>query len=164
MWASWRIPGKTVLAHQICARCEKPDVYTDSLFSPSSSSAWYPKHAFRPEDLLTFVELDGFADDWKELKLDDDALLALQILIMSAPVKAPVIKNTGGLRKLRFAPSSWNTGKQGAARVCYVFFQEYSLVLLVAAYAKNAQDDLSAEERRAICQLIERERKALAAD
>jgi len=32
--------------------------------------------------MLDFIELDGFADDWADLKLNDDDLWALQICIM----------------------------------------------------------------------------------
>src|SRR2546427_733072 len=85
----------------------------------------YPKHAFRPEDLLRFIELRPFADGWRDLKLNDDALLALQIMIMLNPKGNPVVAGTGGLRKMRFAPARWQTGKSGAARVGYVYLQDY---------------------------------------
>ncbi len=115
----------------------------------------YPKHAFSPEDLLHFVELTEFTQAWDSLGLDDeDDLLALQLMIMTAPKKAPVIKGTGGLRKLRFAPAKWNTGVSGAARVCYVYFEEFGIVLLVIAYSKGEADDLSDAGKRAIRKLI----------
>ncbi len=38
--------------------------------------------AFDPEDLLHFVELDEFIDDWRSLGLDDEAdLFSLQMAI-----------------------------------------------------------------------------------
>jgi hypothetical protein len=52
----------------------------------------YPMHWFKPEDLLTFIELEGFSADWKRLGLDDADLSALQIGIMSGPDKVAVIK------------------------------------------------------------------------
>lgn len=115
----------------------------------------YPKHVFKPEDLLHFIELRQFTEGWDELGLDDEAdLAALQIAIMVGPKKHPVIPGTGGLRKMRFAPDHWNTGKRGAARVCYVYFQEYGIVLLVVAYGKNEKDDLTAAEKKTIAKLI----------
>ncbi len=39
--------------------------------------------AFDPEDLLHFVELDEFIDDWKSLGLEDDDLFSLQMAIMA---------------------------------------------------------------------------------
>jgi hypothetical protein len=121
----------------------------------------FPQHAFQPEDLLTFVELHGFADDWRKLGLSDDDLQALQVMIMTKPDGAPVIPGTGRLRKVRFAPSHWNSGKRGAARVCYVYFEEFGLVLLVIAYSKNERDDMPAAHKKAYRDLIAREQREL---
>jgi hypothetical protein len=104
----------------------------------------YPQHAFRPEDLLDFLELPVFTKRWKSLQLDDDNdLLALQVMIMTAPKKGKPLSGTSGLRKMRFAPARWKTGKSGAARVLYVYFEEYGLVLLCLVYGKNEVDDIS---------------------
>ena len=60
--------------------------------------------AFDPEDLLHFVELDEFIDDWRSLGLDDEAdLFSLQMAIMADPRASPVIEGTEELRKRRFA-------------------------------------------------------------
>lgn len=115
----------------------------------------YLKHQCNPEDLLNFIEMDGFSDDWKDMSLNDDDLLALQMLLMANPKGAPVVSGTGGLRKLRFAPSSWNKSKSEAVRVCYAFFEEAGTVLLVVAYSKSDQDNLTAAEKRAIKSLLE---------
>lgn len=115
----------------------------------------------RPDDLLEFVETDGFVRDWDHLGLDDDDLAALQITIMQGGKYAPVIRETGGLRKLRFAPPSWHVGKRGAIRVCFAHFVGYGQVLLVVAYGKNEKDTLSATEKRVIGQLLERFQIAL---
>lgn len=123
----------------------------------SECTLMYPEHQLEPEDLLHFVELDGFVDDWKELGLDVEMdLWALQVGIMSDPSGPPVIEGTGGLRKLRFAPPRWKVGKRGAVRVCYVYFPEHWTVLLVMAYAKNRKDSLSAREKRDIASYIRR--------
>ena len=110
----------------------------------------YQDHRLTPEDFLHFVELDEFRDDWETLRLDDDDIWTLQILIMCNPTRPPVIKGTGGLRKLRFAPERWNVGKSDAVRVCYVYFPDYWTVLLVAAYGKNEKDNLTDEEKAGI--------------
>jgi hypothetical protein len=114
----------------------------------------YPGHAFAPEQLLRFVELKPFADGWKDLKLTDDDLVALQIMIMLNPTGCPVVDGTGGLRKIRFAPARWRTGKSGAARVSYSYMQEYGTVLLVIAYAKDEKDELTPNEKKAIRSLL----------
>jgi len=117
----------------------------------------YPEHELSPEDFLRFVELDEFADDWKKLGLNVEAdLWALQIMIMFAPDQHPVIPGTGGLRKMRFAPEDWGSGKRGGIRVCYVYFPEHYIVLLVAAYGKNEKDNLTNEEKRGIRKYIKK--------
>lgn len=80
------------------------------------ASVVYPGHVLDPEDLLTFFELKWFTRDWDGLGLreSDDELCALQLMIMCDPAGYPVIPGTHGLRKLRFAPSTWNKGKRGA--------------------------------------------------
>ena len=109
----------------------------------------------RPEELLHFIELDEFRDDWDELGLDMEIdLWELQSEIMHDPTGAPVIQGTGGLRKMRFSPSRWNVGKSGAIRVCYVYFQPHWTVLLVMAYDKTRKDNLSASEKRNIARYI----------
>jgi hypothetical protein len=105
--------------------------------------------------------MEGFAADWKDLGLADDDLMALQVLIMLKPKGCPVVRGTGGLRKMRFSPPKWGRGKSGAIRVCYVFFEEYRMVLLIVAYAKNEADDLSAQQKKDIRKLIARERAEL---
>ncbi|UUO06942.1 hypothetical protein M4951_01200 [Blastopirellula sp. J2-11] len=122
----------------------------------------YPVHCFNPEDLLHFVELDEFEQEWKELGLDVESdLFAVQMVIMSDPKKAPVVPGTGGLRKFRFAPERWNTGKRGAARVCYVYFEEHWTVLLVTVYGKNEKDNLTDEEKKGIQMYIKKIGKIL---
>ena len=100
-----------------------------------------------PSDLLHFVETDEFAQDWERLGLSTESdLWHLEISIMECPDVYPVISGTGGLRKLRFVPRDWKQGKRGAVRVCYAYFPEHWLVLLVIAYGKGEKDDLTAKE------------------
>jgi len=115
---------------------------------------YYPSTEFNPEDWLRFVQFHAFLTGWQELRLGDDDLRALEMLIMLAPKRAPVVKGTGGLRKIRFAPKAWNAGKSGACRIGYVYFEAHAIVLLLIAYSKDVQDDLSPKEKKAIATLI----------
>jgi hypothetical protein len=76
------------------------------------------------------------------------------VLIMFGPKDAPVVAGTGGLRKLRYAPSGWSHGKRGGVRVCYVHYEALGVVLLVTAYAKGRKEDLTAGEKKTIAKLI----------
>ena len=101
-------------------------------------------HEFRAEDLLDFIELPIFTKRWAALGLDDDEdLAALQLFIMAGPKTAKPVKGTDGIRKLRFAPKRWKSGKSGAARVLYVYFEEFGLVILCLVYGKNEVGNIS---------------------
>jgi len=114
-----------------------------------------PHNLLDPEDLLHFVELDNFVDEWKACKLDVEADLGeLMIGIMANPKAAPVIKGTGGLRKLRYSPRKMSIGKRGAFRVCYVYFEEHWTIMLVTVYKKGRSDDLDADDKKAIRTII----------
>jgi hypothetical protein len=113
-----------------------------------------PGRGVEPKDLLHFIELDEFTDDWESLGLSDDDLASLQLSIMTGSVRGAVIQGTGGARKLRFAPPSWSVGKSGAIRVISADFPKYHTVLLIMAYGKSEQDDLDEGDKAAIAELI----------
>ena len=115
----------------------------------------YPPHAWNPEDLLDFIELPQFTKRWETLGLDDeDDLTALQLAIMSGPKAWPVIRGTHGLRKLRFTPERWKTGKSGGARVLYVYFDAFGIVLLCLVYGKDEVENVSPVVKKYINKLI----------
>ena len=67
---------------------------------------------FQPEEWPRFVRFPAFTRDWERLGLDDAALRALELEILKDPGPPPVIRGTGGLRKLRFAESGSGRGKK----------------------------------------------------
>jgi len=117
-------------------------------------------HTFDPEKWLTFIELRGFGGDWKHLGLTDEDLWAAQAMIQLDPKGWPVIAGTGGLRKLRFSTHG-KSGRKKAARICYVYFDEVGVVLLIVAYAKSEADNISPADKKYFRQLIEREQAIL---
>lgn len=96
---------------------------------------------------LTFVQLRVFEGDFRDLSLEDEDLRALEAAIMERPDVGRVIAGTGGLRKMRFAPPSWNRGKSDATRVCYVWFVEAEAVYLVTIYTKQEMDNISPADK-----------------
>lgn len=101
-----------------------------------------------------FVMLPEFEKRWKQMNLNDNDLKRLQSELLFNSQKNPVMKGTGGLRKIRFAFE--NTGKSGSARVVYVDFVIYNTIYLISAYPKNEKDNLSNAERNAIKNIIEK--------
>jgi hypothetical protein len=113
--------------------------------------------------LFTLIQVGDFESDWTDLGLDNEDLRNLENAILSNPEGPPIIAGTGGARKVRFAPAGWNVGKSGAIRVIYVFFEEFGLVLMLVAYAKNEQDNLSPDQKRDFKNYLARIEKSLKA-
>jgi hypothetical protein len=67
--------------------------------------------------MMDFIELRAFTADWESLGLGDTELFDLQDLLLAHPVAGPVVPETGGLRKLRFAPRKIGRGKRSGLRV-----------------------------------------------
>jgi hypothetical protein len=109
---------------------------------------------FDPSEWPRFVRFAAFTRDWERLGLDEAALRALEIEILKAPDRAPVIPGTGGMRKLRFAEPGSGQGKSGAYRVCYTDFPEFGTVALAAVFGKNEKADLTKADRNAIATVI----------
>jgi hypothetical protein len=78
------------------------------------------------------------------------------------PDGAPIVSGTGGLRKLRFAPTGWRSGKRGAISIGYLYLEAHATVVLVIAYAKGQKEDLTANEKAAIAVQLERIKKEFA--
>jgi len=95
---------------------------------------------------LSFVQLALFRVNWKRLGLTDVDLQALELAILANPMRAPFMRGTGGLRKIRFSGQHSAAGKSGGLRVCYALFQEYSLVYLWTVFPKNEKANLSRNE------------------
>lgn len=110
---------------------------------------------------MGFGQVAGFVAKWKQLGLTDEDLQALEQLIMRRPEGAPVLRGTGGVRKIRFAPPSWHMGKSGAIRVCYVYFAEIKNCYLIRLFAKNEQPNLTAAQAREAKEIVEGLRKLL---
>jgi hypothetical protein len=116
---------------------------------------------FRPEEWPRFVRFPAFTRDWERLGLDDTALRALELAILRAPGRPPVLRGTGGLRKLRFTAPGSGRGKSGAYRVCYVSFPDFGTVALVVVFGKNETDNLTAADRQAIAAVLAQYRAEL---
>ena len=103
---------------------------------------------------LTFIHLAVFRNDWKWLKLEDEDLRTLEMLVLEDPLAGRLIPGAGGLRKIRFSPPHWRRGKSGAIRVCYAYFARHSTVAFLAAYAKNEQENIGAKDKTIYRQLL----------
>lgn len=72
--------------------------------------------------------------------------------IAQNPRAAPVIEQTGGVRKIRVAVK--DRGKSGSVRVLYVHIPAGEVIYLLFAYPKNVVDNVTAAEKKAIRTLV----------
>jgi hypothetical protein len=103
-----------------------------------------------------FVSIGSFDRRWASLGLGDDDLRMLEILIQADPNGPPLVKGTGGLRKVRFAHPGSGRGTSGSYRVGYAHFPNPGIILLLEVWAKNEKSDLSQAERNAIAAALTR--------
>ncbi len=84
--------------------------------------------------------------------LAEDARREMEAAIVAAPEAAPVIRGTGGIRKLRWAGSG--RGKRGGIRTIYFWHASAEAVYMLTAYAKTDRDDLTSADRKALARLV----------
>ncbi len=89
--------------------------------------------------------------------LDDEDYRSLQIALMLRPEQGPIIRGTGGLRKVRWAKAG--SGKRGGLRLIYYWAPTETAFYMLYAYAKNEQDDLTLSQARMLGQLVREEFK-----
>jgi hypothetical protein len=80
--------------------------------------------------------------------LTADELAELEFALASDPAAHPIIPRTGGVRKMRWSRSG--SGKRGGIRVIYYYSAYHGVALMMAAYAKNVQEDLTDDQKRKI--------------
>lgn len=100
----------------------------------------------------TFKEVPLFTRKWQELGLTDNHLKTLEEILLKDPKAGDVIQGSGGLRKIRIPLE--NRGKRGGARVIYVDIELKETIYFINVYAKNEQDDLTEEEKKAFKAVI----------
>ncbi len=104
---------------------------------------------------LTFIHLPNFVSRWKKYRLSDEDLQALESQLMENPQAGDVVRGSGGLRKMRFAPPSMHKGKSGATRVAYGYIRVAGTVYLFNIFAKKDQENLTSAEVAAARQLMD---------
>ena len=76
----------------------------------------------------------------------------IEASIVAAPIAAPVIRGTGGIRKLRWPGSG--RGKRGGIRTIYFYLSGPESVYLLTAYAKSDREDLTPGDKRTLSRLV----------
>ncbi len=100
---------------------------------------------------MIFIETPTFTRLISEL-LEDEEYSRLQTELVSRPDAGDLIKNGGGIRKLRWKRAG--TGKSGGIRVIYYWLTEDSQILMLVAYPKSVKDNLTAKETAILRTLV----------
>jgi len=99
-----------------------------------------------------FVRTRTFERHWANIGLNDEDFSKLERILSENTQAGDVIPGLSGGRKLRFALEG--RGKSGGARVIYVDVVVREQIYLLAAYPKNAQADLTTEQKRTLSKFI----------
>ena len=105
---------------------------------------------------MRFVETPVFTAAIRR-HLDDEGYRQLQIALMLRPDQGPVIRGSGGLRKVRWATPGG--GKRGGLRIIYYWAPIEHIFYMVYAYTKAEQGDLTAAQTRQLSRLVREEFK-----
>jgi mRNA-degrading endonuclease RelE of RelBE toxin-antitoxin system len=103
---------------------------------------------------MRFVETPVFTDAIRRLATDE-SYRALQTALLLRPQQGPLIRGSGGLRKLRWAAPG--RGKRGGIRVVYYWDAKSETVYMLLAYAKSSQEDLTPTQLRMLARIVREE-------
>lgn len=86
--------------------------------------------------------------------MSDDEYKALQEALVLRPDQGVLIKNSGGLRKIRWSLDG--RGKSGGVRVIYYWMTEDEQLYMLYIFPKNVQENLTDEQTKALKHIVER--------
>jgi hypothetical protein len=103
--------------------------------------------------VFTFIESTAF-ERVREIYLDDDEYRELQQFMMENPETGNVVRESGGVRKLRWKRKGM--GKRGGLRVIYFVRYQPNEFWLLTLYAKTKQENVPAHILRQLKETFER--------
>ena len=104
--------------------------------------------------MFTFIESAAF-DRVRAVYLDDDEYGELQQFMMDNPEAGDVVRDSGGVRKLRWKRKGM--GKRGGLRVIYFVRYQPDEFWMLTLYAKAKQDNAPAHILKQLKEVFERE-------
>jgi len=103
---------------------------------------------------VVIIETSVFTRQVRAL-MPDEEYRKLQAALVGNPALGPLIRASGGLRKLRWALPG--RGKRGGVRVIYYWAVGQEQLFMLLMYPKSERDDLSPSQLRLLRKLVEEE-------
>lgn len=103
---------------------------------------------------MEIFETSVFSKQITRLISDEDYQQLQRVLVIN-PLAGALIKNSGGLRKLRWR--SKGTGKSGGIRVIYYYVTVDNQIFMLVAYEKSKKDDLTKKQLASLRKLVAEE-------
>ncbi len=101
---------------------------------------------------MRIVRTNRYLKDMKRIGASATDMDGLEHFIAANPTAGDVIRGLGGIRKIRFGIGS--RGKGGGGRAVYFLLLSDGVAVMLLAYAKNEQDDLSPAQRKEILRIL----------
>ncbi len=102
--------------------------------------------------MISVAETETFQRKVARLLSDDEKSELIAYLAMH-PNAGVLVKETGGIRKLRWARSG--QGKSGGVRVIYYFHSDRMPLYLLTIFGKNEKANITAQEKQLLARAIE---------
>lgn len=87
--------------------------------------------------------------------LTDDEYRGLQSYLLQKPDAGDLIKGSGGVRKIRWAPSG--KGKSGGIRAIYYWKKSEHEIWMLTLYSKSERATISGHQLKQVAEAIENE-------
>lgn len=99
-----------------------------------------------------FVRTPAFERSCQRMGLSEEDIRRIEEMLLADPQAGDVIQGLHGARKVRIQASGH--GKRGGGRVIYVDLLVRERVYLLLAYPKNALQNLTAEQKKMLSDMI----------
>jgi hypothetical protein len=100
---------------------------------------------------MIIFETSIFTKQISRLISDEDYRCLQRVLVLN-PMAGTLIRNSGGLRKIRWSISG--KGKSGGIRVIYYYVVADNAIFMLLAYEKSKQDNLTQKQLSDLKKLV----------
>lgn len=101
---------------------------------------------------MKIARTDRYKKDLRRMGVNDVLRQKLEQEVANNPEIGSLIPGLEGLRKVRFAMQG--RGKRGGGRAIYYLMLSDDIAVMITAYAKNEQEDLTPAQKKALLAVL----------